>query len=64
MLSDTKRQVINFENCCIWLVNLYEKILHTAKLHCLVKPCTNVRQNTAVDVNPVKNSDKYSQRIL
>jgi hypothetical protein len=24
MLSDTKRQVINLENCCIWLVNFSE----------------------------------------
>jgi hypothetical protein len=24
MLSDTKRQVINLRNCCIWLVNLFE----------------------------------------
>ena len=23
-LSDTKRQVINLSNCCIWLVNLFE----------------------------------------
>ena len=24
MLSETKRQVINLENCCIWLVNLFQ----------------------------------------
>jgi len=24
MLNDTKRQVINLQNCCIWLVNLFE----------------------------------------
>jgi len=24
MLSETKRQVINLYNCCIWLVNLFE----------------------------------------
>jgi len=24
MLSDTKLQVINLQNCCIWLVNLFE----------------------------------------
>ena len=24
MLSDTKRQVTNLQNCCIWLVNLFE----------------------------------------
>ena len=30
MLTETKRQVINSQNCCIWLVNLFE--LHDKEL--------------------------------
>jgi hypothetical protein len=27
MLSDRKRQVTDIWNCCMWLVNLFEKII-------------------------------------
>jgi hypothetical protein len=27
MLSETKRQVINLQNCCIWLVILFELLV-------------------------------------
>jgi len=46
MLSDTKRQVINLQNCCIWLVNLFELYddARTCQHQMYLTSCCNVNK--------------------